>query len=113
MKKDILAAALVAAFGIAGLATAHENHGHKVMGKVVAVDDKRIELEGKDGKKVTGLLGPKTMFMNGKVMAKLADVKVGQRVVVTIVQEKEKMNVTEILLGVTEKPTPKPVQPKH
>lgn len=112
MKKHTIAAVLVAAFGIAGLATAHEGHGHKVMGKVVAVDDKRIEVEGKDGKKVTGLLGPKTMFMNGKVMAVLADVRVGQRVVVTMVEENEKMNVTEVLLGVKED-APKAHEHKH
>ena len=113
MKKHTIAAVLLAAFGIAGLATAHEGHAHKVMGKVIAIDDKKIEVEGKDGKHVSGLLGPKTMFMNGKAMAKLADVKVGPRVVVTMVEEKEKMNVTEVLLGVTEDPAQKPVPPKQ
>ena len=112
MKNVILSATLALSFGCAGLAAAHEGHAHKVMGKVTAVDDKRIEVEGKDGKKVSGLLGPKTMFMNGKAMAVLADVKVGQRVVVTMVEQNEKMNVTEVLLGVKED-APKAPEPKH
>ncbi|MEO5761165.1 MAG: hypothetical protein ABIR28_02525 [Vicinamibacteria bacterium] len=99
MKKHTLAAVLLAVFGFAGLATAHEGHAHKVMGKVTAVDDMRIEVEGRDGKKVSGLLGPKTMFMRGRIVAVLADVKVGQRVVVTMVEEHETMNVTKVMLG--------------
>lgn len=99
MKKHTLAAVLLAVLGLAGLAMAHEGHAHKVMGKVIAIDDKKIEVEDKDGKHVSGLLGPKTMFMRGRIVAVLADVKVGQRVVVTMVEQQETMNVTKVMLG--------------
>ena len=99
MHKKILAAALATSWGLAGLAVAHEGHEHKVMGKVVTIDDKHIEVEAQDGKKVSGVLGSKTTYMREKAMVSRADVKVGERVVVTFVQEKDANNVKEVLLG--------------
>jgi hypothetical protein len=83
-----------------GQALAHEGHEHKVMGKVVAIDEKRIEVEATDGKKVTGALSTDTKYLRDKTPAARADVKVGERVVIVVVEDKDKVqNVKQVLLG--------------
>jgi hypothetical protein len=113
MRTMILAAVVAMSWAVAGVAIAHEGHEHKVMGKVVAVDDKHIEVEAKDGTKVSGVLGPETRYMNGKAVASLTDVKVGDRVVLTVVQEKEQQNVKAVLLGAKALATTKPAAHRH
>jgi hypothetical protein len=83
----------------AGAARAHEGHEHKLMGKVVSVQAERIEVETRDGKKVTGVLGPETRYLRGKTAAALADVKVGERVVIVVVEEKKVQKVKQVLLA--------------
>lgn len=69
---------------IAGLPVfAHEGHQHKVMGAVVAIDDTHIKVNAKDGARVSIQLQLDTEFQKGDQPATLADVKVGQKVVVT------------------------------
>lgn len=99
MRRAFLVAFLAAAVGTTGAAVAHEGHEHKVMGKVVAVDEKQIEVETTDGKKVTGLLTPGTKYLRGKAAAARTDVKVGERVVIVVVEEQKKQNVKQVLLG--------------
>jgi hypothetical protein len=99
MTRKILTAALAGLVGLSGLAMAHEGHEHKVMGKVVAVDDKTIEVLGTDGKKVTAQLSAATKYLRGKAAASRADVKVGERVVVAVVEEKGSQNAKQVLLG--------------
>jgi len=99
MRRAFLVAFLAAAVGGAGLAAAHEGHEHKIMGKVLAVDEKQIEVETTDGKKVTGLLSEGTKYLRGKAPATRTDVKVGERVVIVVVEEQKKQNVKQVLLG--------------
>ncbi len=84
---------------VAGPALAHEGHEHKIMGKVVAIDDKTIEVEATDGKKVAGVLSAGTKYMRDKTAAVRTDVKVGERVVIVVVEEKGSQNVKQVLLG--------------
>ena len=70
---------LIAAFPI----LAHEGYQHKVMGTVAAVDEMHIKISAKDGVRVSIQLQLDTEFQEGDQPATLADVKVGQRVVVT------------------------------
>jgi len=111
MRRRMVALLLAASWGFGGLAMAHEGHEHKIMGQVVAVDEKHIEVQSTDGKKVSGLLGPKTVYKKGQATAGPSDVKVGQRVVLMVVEEKGEQNVTQVLLG-TKEPAPAPEQ-KH
>ena len=92
--------ALLGAVAVAGLALAHEGHEHKVMGKVLAIDDKRIEVEATGGKKVSGVLGADTKYLRDKATVMRTDVKVGERVVIVVIEDKDKVqNVKQVLLG--------------
>lgn len=100
--RKLFAAAAVAVMAlalVAGRVLAHEGHEHKIMGKVVAVDDKKIEVESTDGKKVAGVLSAETKFLREKTAAARVDVKVGERVVIVVVEEKGMQNVKQVLLG--------------
>jgi hypothetical protein len=94
-----LTVAGMALLPLAGPALAHEGHEHKIMGKVVAIDDKTIEVESTDGKKVAGVLSAGTKYLRDKTAAARADVKVGERVVIVVVEEKGSQNVKQVLLG--------------
>jgi len=101
MRKAFVAmavAALVAAGSGWGLA--HEGHEHKIMGKVVTIEEKKIEVESTDGRKVSGVLSAVTKYLRDKTPAARADVKVGERVVIVVVEDKDKVqNVKQVLLG--------------
>ena len=99
MRRKLVAVTLVAVVGLAGQVLAHEGHAHKVLGKVVAIDDKTIKVEGLDAKQVTGMLGAETMYMRDKAPVTRTDVKVGERVVVVIVEEHEMQMVKQVLVG--------------
>jgi hypothetical protein len=100
MRKGFVAMALAALVAASGLASAHEGHEHKIMGKVVTVDEKKIEVESTDGKKVSGVLSADTRYLRDKTPTARADVKVGERVVIVVVEDKDKVqNVKQVLLG--------------
>ena len=100
--------AVVALPALAGRGLAHEGHEHKVMGKVVTIDEKKIEVESTDGKKVTGVLSPDTKYLRDKAATARTDVKVGERVVIVVVEDKGKVqNVKQVLLGAAA------AEPKH
>ena len=100
--------AVVALPALAGRGLAHEGHEHKVMGKVVTIDEKKIEVESTDGKKVTGVLSPDTKYLRDKAVTARTDVKVGERVVIVVVEDKGKVqNVKQVLLGAAS------AEPKH
>lgn len=100
MRRKLVAMTLMAVVGLVGRALAHEGHEHKVMGKVVAIDDKKIEVESTDGKKVTGMLSADTKYLRDKAAVTRADVKVGERVVIVMVVDTDKVQkVKQILLG--------------
>ena len=106
MKRSVFMALALAAF-VSGSTLAHEGHEHRTMGKVVAIDDKKIEVESAEGKKVVGLLSADTKFLRDKTPAVQADVKVGARVVIVVVQEKGNQNAKQVLLGAA------PAEHKH
>ena len=99
MGRKLVAMTLMAVVALAGRVLAHEGHEHKVMGKVVAIDEKTITIEGLDAKKMTGMLGADTKYMRDKAAATRADVKAGERVVVVIVEEHDMQMVKQVLLG--------------
>lgn len=93
----VLSLTLIAAFP--AWLSAHEGHAHKVMGTVAGIDATHIEVDATDGKKVSVLVTPETKYLKGKAPAGAADVKVGQRVVVTFAEEGGKKTAKEVLLG--------------
>jgi hypothetical protein len=81
MKKFALA--LVLAYVVAPLVSAHEGHDHKIMGTLSAVHENSVEVKATDGKLSTITLNDKTKILRGTTAMKLADLKAGDRVVVT------------------------------
>lgn len=84
----IMALALVAALATAPYAIAHEGHAHKMMGTVATVNDHRLEVKAVDGKTAAVTLNEKTKILRGKAPATLQDIKAGERVVVTAMEQK-------------------------
>ena len=100
MRKAFVAMAVVALVAASGLVLAHEGHEHKIMGKVVTIDEKKIEVESTDGKTVAGVLSAETKYLRDKTVAARTDVRVGERVVIVVVEDKDKVqNVKQVLLG--------------
>ena len=99
MSRKLVVMTLMAVVALAGRVLAHEGHEHKVMGKVVAIDEKTITVEGLDAKKVTAMLGAETKYVRDKATVARTDVKVGERVVIVVVEEKKVQNVKQVLLG--------------
>jgi hypothetical protein len=92
--------AVTALLAVSGQLLAHEGHEHKIMGKVVTIDEKKIEVESTDGKKLAGVLSADTKYLRDKTPAARTDVKVGERVVIVVVEDKDKVqNVKQVLLG--------------
>jgi hypothetical protein len=101
---------LLAVVAVSGATTlgAHEGHAHSIMGTITAVHDNQLELQTKDGKKVSVTLNDKTTILRGKVKADTTDLKEGVRVVVEPVSEKQPMVAKTVTLGPS---TPKPKAP--
>lgn len=103
--KHLFAAALAAMLLAPASLAAHEGHAHKVMGTVSLVHDNHVEIKDAKGKTVTVTLDAKTKIRRAKAVATLADIKVGDRVVVTTIEKKDKagkavVTVTEVQIGV-------------
>jgi translation initiation factor IF-1 len=85
---------------------AHEGHDHKVMGVVSAIHENHLEVKDVKGKVTTHTIGATTKVTRGKIKMAAADIKVGDRVVVTTRETKDKagkavITVTRVQLGVT------------
>jgi hypothetical protein len=114
MRSRLFATTLLALLAFTVQVRAHEGHEHKFMGKVVVIDDKTIAVEGLDGKKVTGMLGAETKYLRDKAAVARTDVKVGERVVIVIVEgEKKAQNVKQVLLGTAAAEEHKEAPHKH
>ena len=90
--KRLLATALalaVLALGSDARLLAHEGHEHKVMGTVTMAAADHVMLKDKDGKDVMVKVTKDTK-VKAKPAVKVEEIKVGTRVVVTAVDEKDK-----------------------
>ncbi len=79
----------VLALGSAARLVAHEGHGRKVMGTVTMAAADHVVLKDKDGKDVMVKVTKDTK-VKAKPAVKVEEIKVGTRVVVTAVEEKDK-----------------------
>ena len=73
---------------------AHEGHNHRVMGTVKSIQEKHLEVQDKDGKTSTFVITDDTKIIRGKAAAALADIKVGERIVVIGTMEKAGTSAT-------------------
>jgi Domain of unknown function (DUF5666) len=92
------AVALTAALAVAPV-LAHEGHVHKVMGTVSSIDGKHVVVKTTDGKSVTVMLDDKTTISRGKDKLDASALKVGERISVDAMQEKDMMMAHAIRLA--------------
>ena len=89
----------VLALGPSARILAHEGHAHKVMGTVTMAAADHVMLKDQDGKDVMVKVTKNTK-VKAKPAMKVEDIKVGTRIVVTAVEEKDKsMTAKSIEVG--------------
>jgi hypothetical protein len=95
----IVLALAVLALGSGARLIAHEGHEHKLMGTVTMAAADHVMLKDKDGKDVMVKVTKDTK-VKAKPAVKVQDIKVGSRIVVTAVEEKDKsMTAKSIEVG--------------
>jgi len=101
MKRAILAtfAALVLSFTLSRVVQAHEGHTHKVMGTVSAINGEHVDVKQTDGKTVTVMLDKTTTITRGKEKLDATALKVGEKISVDAMQEKNMMMAHAIKLA--------------
>ena len=98
LSATLLAFALLA-LGPGARLFAHGGHEHKVLGTVTMAAADHVMLKDKDGKDVT-IKVTKDTKVKAKPTIKVEDIKVGTRVVITAVEEKDKsMTAKNIEVG--------------
>ncbi len=97
----------VLGLGLASVVRAHEGHAHSVMGTVLKVSPGQVEIQTKDGKTETVVLTHKTAVTRDKAPAKLADVAVGDRVVIDVGTGSKPLKARSIRLGAEAAAKPK------
>ena len=70
------------------VALAHDGHPHTFMGSVSAVHEHSLDLKATDGTSLTFVVDEKTKISHDKMAMTLADIKRGDRVVVTASEKK-------------------------
>ena len=89
----------VLALGSGARLVAHEGHEHKVMGTVTMAAADHVMLKDKDGKDVM-IKVTKDTKVNAQPAMKVQDIKIGSRIVITAVEEKDKsMTAKSIEVG--------------
>ena len=93
-------ATLMIAASMIGL-SAHPGHEHKVLGTVTMVAADHVMVKDKDGKDATVMINKSTKFVRAKKAMKATDMKVGMRIVIAAVTDKDddKSIATVIQLG--------------
>jgi hypothetical protein len=101
--------AVIAVATLAVTVSAHEGHDHRIMGTVATVGDMRLDVKGTDGTTSVVVLNESTKIMKAKETKTAADIKAGDRVVITATQGKDKDGKTifvakEVHLGTSSAP---------
>lgn len=99
MNRRMLATWLLAVLGFGPVLIAHEGHDHKIMGTVAVVHEKHLDVKTKDEKQVAVTLDESTKIRRGTAKATVADLRVGERVVVTVASGEEPPVAKEIRLA--------------
>jgi hypothetical protein len=92
---------------------AHPGHEHKIMGTVSAVHQNHVEVKATDGKMSMFTMNEKTRVLRGSAKVSPDAIKIGERVVVTAIETKDKdgkalMVANEVRLAVAMAPPPQP-----
>lgn len=95
MKK--LLTALMLTLAVATPGYGHEGHDQKIMGVVATIQNGQIQVKAGNGKMSTVVLTEKTKVVMGKMAHQVGDIKVGDRVVVTATDVKDKAGKTTLI----------------
>ena len=95
----IIGAALMLFFAAATTVSAHEGHGHHLMGTVTAVEAGRLDLTTTEGKAASVGITAETKVFKGKAQASVADIKKGARVMIETDGSAEHPKAVTIHLG--------------
>ena len=96
--KHFAVALTLVALSVPGVVSAHPNHSKKVMGTVTMAAPDHVMVKTTDGKDETIKIDAKTKLVKGKAKAKVEDLKVGTRVVISLT-DKEPPTAAEIQVG--------------
>jgi hypothetical protein len=102
-----LIALLTATLALQPPVFAHDGHDHKVMGTITMAAADHVMLKTTEGKDVTIRVTDTTKVSKGKESMRAEDLKVGTRVLVTAISEKDVMKAKQIQVGVAAKPAAK------
>ena len=95
----IVLALAILALGSGAQLIAHEGHEHKVMGTVTMAAADHVMLKDKDGKDVMVKVTKDTK-VKAKPVVRVEDIKIGSRIVIIAVEEKDKsMTAKSIEVG--------------
>jgi hypothetical protein len=102
--KHLFVAALAVALLAPALVKAHEGHDHKIMGVVTLIHENHLEVKDAKGNVTKHVIGATTKIRKEKAKAAAGDIKVGDRVVVTTRETKDKdgkvvVNVIDVQIG--------------
>jgi hypothetical protein len=89
-RKWIVGLGLIASLGIPVAARAHGGHTHKALGTVSSIQGDHVEVKTTDGKVVTVMLDKKTAITRGKTKLGATALRVGERISIDYMQEKNK-----------------------
>ena len=77
------------------LVRAHEGHKHTLMGTIASVQAGSLDIKATTGKTASVVLDEKTNILRGTSRVKVTDLKVGERVVATAIETKDKKMVAQ------------------
>ncbi|MDH4067208.1 MAG: hypothetical protein OEW19_22635 [Acidobacteriota bacterium] len=78
---------------------AHPGHDHKVLGTVTMAASDHVMLKDREGKDHTVHITAETKILKDKKAATVQDIQAGMRIVVTAVEQDDKMMAKTIELG--------------
>ena len=102
--KHLFAATLALALLAPAAIKAHPGHDHKILGVVTVIHQNHLEVKDAKGNVTKHVLSATTKVRKDKAKASAADIKVGDRVVVTSRETKDKdgkavMSVVDVQIG--------------
>ena len=98
-RRHLLTSALALAVLAPVAAWAHGGHTHNALGTVASIQGNHVAVKTTDGKTVTVMLDAKTTVTRGRTKLDATALKVGERVSVDYMQEKDMLMATAIKLS--------------
>jgi len=99
MKTKWIIGAVALSLAVPAVLYAHAGHVHKIMGTVMARDDRHVEVKTPSGEVLSIAVNDKTAVVRAKKKATYGEVQTGRRVVVDIGDGEDPLIAREIEVG--------------